>query len=66
MCDRLASRCEKLHFDIHDLAQARNIIFMQWTMTMTFRKTPSTPMYGCTKLTLHEDGWISLGHGSSL
>ena len=58
MCDRLASRCQRLHFDIHDLAQDGNIIFMQWTMTMEFRRTPMTPMYGCTKLTLHEDGRI--------
>lgn len=58
MCERLAKRCERLNFDIHDLAQAGNIFFMQWTMTMEFRKTPMTPMYGCTKLTLHEDGRI--------
>jgi limonene-1,2-epoxide hydrolase len=58
MCERLASRCERLNFDIHDLAMDGNIIFMQWTMTMEFRRTPMTPMYGCTKLTLHEDGRI--------
>ena len=58
MCDRLATRCEQLHFDIHDMAQNGHIIFMQWTMTMEFRKTPMTPMHGCTKLTLHEDGRI--------
>ena len=27
-------------------------------MTMVFRKFPSTPMYGSTRLTLHEDGRI--------
>lgn len=58
MCERLASRCEQLHFDIHGMGQAGNLIFMEWTMTMTFRRTPSTPMNGCTKLTLHEDGRI--------
>jgi hypothetical protein len=26
---------------------------------MNFRKFPSTPIYGCTKLTLHEDGRIA-------
>ena len=25
---------------------------------MVFRKSPSTPMYGATRLTLHEDGRI--------
>ena len=29
-----------------------------WTMTMMFKKFPSTPIFGCTKLTLHEDGRI--------
>ncbi len=58
MCDRLASRCEQLHFDIHDIAQRDHLIFLEWTMTMTFRRTPMTPMHGCTKLTLHEDGRI--------
>jgi hypothetical protein len=27
-------------------------------MTMAFKKFPSTPIYGSTKLTLHEDGRI--------
>ncbi len=58
MCNRLAKRCKQLHFDIHDIVQDENIIMMEWTMTMTFRKTPMTPIRGATKLTLHEDGRI--------
>ena len=27
-------------------------------MTMIFRKTPSTPIFGCTKLTLGDNGQI--------
>jgi hypothetical protein len=37
------------------MAHGDHVIFMQWTMTMEFRRTP---MHGCTKLTLHEDGRI--------
>jgi hypothetical protein len=32
---------------------------MDWTMTMVFRRSPSTPIYGTTKLTLHPDGRIA-------
>ena len=58
LCDRLTNRCEKLQMDIHSVAQNGNILFFNWTMTMVFRKSPSTPMYGATRLTLHEDGRI--------
>ncbi len=44
--------------DIQSLARNAKVIFLQWTMTMMFTKFPSTPVYGCTKLTLHEDGRI--------
>ncbi len=58
LCERLTRRCERLHMEIRSVAQVSNTIFMDWTMTMVFRKLPSTPIHGCTKLTLHEDGRI--------
>jgi len=58
LCERLTKRCEKLQMDIHAMAQNGNTIFMEWTMTMVFRKSPSTPMYGTTKLILGPDGRI--------
>lgn len=58
MCERLTERCQELQMDIHSIAQSDNFIIMDWTMTMSFNKYPSTPMYGSTKLTLHEDGRI--------
>jgi limonene-1,2-epoxide hydrolase len=58
LCERLTKRCESLRMDIHSIAQNSNTILFEWTMTMAFKKFPSTPMYGCTKLTLHEDGRI--------
>ena len=58
MCGRLAGRCKQLRMDIHSVARNANVIFLQWTMTMMFTRFPSTPVYGCTKLTLHEDGRI--------
>jgi limonene-1,2-epoxide hydrolase len=58
LCGRLTARCEELRMDINSAAQAGNVIHMQWTMTMMFKKFSSTPIYGATVLTLHEDGRI--------
>jgi hypothetical protein len=58
MCNQLTKRCEQLQMDILSIACQPPVIFMEWKMTMIFRKTPSTPIFGCTKLTLDEDGLI--------
>lgn len=58
MCQRLTKRCSKLSVDIKFITQEGSAIFMEWIMTMVFRRLPSTSMHGCTKLTLHEDGRI--------
>jgi hypothetical protein len=58
MCRRLTKRCSKLVMDIHNITQQDNVIIMEWTMTMVFRSFPNTSMYGCSRLTLHEDGRI--------
>ena len=58
MCEKLAGRCESLHFDIEGLVVGDNHFFMQWTMTLEFRRTPKTPMHGCSKFTMTDDGRI--------
>lgn len=58
MCSRLTDRCEQLDMQITSIAANPPYIFMEWIMTMIFRKTPSTPLHGCTKLTLDEYGMI--------
>lgn len=58
LCNRLTDRCEQLSMDIHAIAANENQIFFEWTMVMMFRKFPSTPMYGSSKLTLNEEGRI--------
>ncbi|MHB1417416.1 MAG: nuclear transport factor 2 family protein [Chloroflexota bacterium] len=59
LCERLTRRCEQIRMDISSIVKCGNTIFMEWTMTMVFRKSPSTPIYGTTKLTLHPDGRIA-------
>jgi len=58
MCNRLTTRTNELKMEIVSIAQNENIIIFDWIMTMIFRKYPSTPIYGSTKLTLSEDGFI--------
>lgn len=58
LCNRLTDRCEQLNMDITSIAQNDNQIFLEWEMTMIFKKWPSSSIFGCTKLTLAEDGRI--------
>lgn len=58
MCTRLASRCKSLRMEILSLVKERDIILMDWKMTMAFKKFPDTPIFGSTKITLHADGRI--------
>jgi hypothetical protein len=44
--------------EIVSIVQNENIIMFDWIMTMMFKKYPSTPMYGSSKLTISEDGLI--------
>jgi limonene-1,2-epoxide hydrolase len=58
LCNRLTDRCEQLQMDILSTAQNENETLFEWKMTMMFKKFPSTPMFGCTKLTFGEDNRI--------
>jgi len=58
LCARLTARCQQLKMNITSILKEDNIIFMEWEMTMMFKKYPSSTLYGATKLTLHPDGRI--------
>lgn len=58
MCRRLTKRCRSLHMEIHEMTEEGNTIMMDWTMTMSFRMFPSSPIYGATKLLFNEEGQI--------
>ncbi len=59
MCRRLTDRCEQLNMDILSVSANETEIFFDWKMQMIFRKTPSTPVFGCTRLTIDEEGRIA-------
>jgi len=58
MCARLAGRCRALRMDIHSLVMEGGTVFMQWEMTMSFKKFPSAALFGSTRLLLDGDGLI--------
>jgi limonene-1,2-epoxide hydrolase len=58
LCNRLTRRCEQIDMDILAVVMEGRVILMQWKMQMMFRRWPSSPVYGCTKLTLGDDGRI--------
>ena len=58
LCRRLTKRCEQLNMDITSVVGDGTVIFFQWKMQMIFRHFPSSPVYGCSKLTLGDDGRI--------
>jgi limonene-1,2-epoxide hydrolase len=58
VCNRLSKRCEQLHMDILSIVMDAHQVFFQWKMVMMFKKFPSTPLQGCTKLTIGDDNRI--------
>jgi limonene-1,2-epoxide hydrolase len=59
LCNRLAKRCRELRMRIVDVSQTGRVIFLEWEMTLMFQRYPSSTLYGCTKLTLDDDGRIA-------
>lgn len=58
LCERLTKRCEQLNMEILSIVKDGPKVFFEWKMQMMFRRWPSAPIYGCSKLTLNEEGMI--------
>ena len=58
MTERLTKRSKDLKMKIINAAKVDNIIFMEWEMTLSFKKYPSSILYGTSRLTLTTDGRI--------
>lgn len=59
MTERLTQRSKDLKMNIVSTATCENIIFIEWEMTIKFKKNPSSVLYGTSRLTLNEEGKIS-------
>lgn len=58
MCERLTHRCQQLKMHLPSVVKGRDVIFIEWEMTMIFKRYPSSTVYGTTKLGLDANGRI--------
>jgi limonene-1,2-epoxide hydrolase len=58
MTERLIARSNNLKMDVKNTASNGNIIFMEWEMSLSFKKYPNSSIYGCSRVTIDEKGKI--------
>ncbi len=58
MTERLIARSSDLRMDIKNIAQNGNVMFLEWEMTLSFKKYPNSSVYGSSRVTLNEHGKI--------
>ena len=59
MVERLTRRSSELRMVILNASMEDNTIFIEWEMTILFRKTRSSVVHGASRLTLDEQGKIA-------
>jgi hypothetical protein len=59
MTERLTKRSKDLKMKIVNAVMEENIILMEWEMTLSFKKYPSSVLYGSSRLTLNTEGKIA-------
>lgn len=58
MTERLAKRSKDLKMNIVNAVMEANLVFIEWEMTIQYKKNPSSVLYGTSRLTLNEEGKI--------
>jgi hypothetical protein len=58
MTERLTERSKDLSMDIVSTSQQDENIFIEWEMTIAFKKRPSSVLYGASRVTINEEGKI--------
>jgi hypothetical protein len=59
MTRRLTDRSKDLSMNIVRTAQHDRDIFIEWEMTIKFKKSPSSVIYGSSRVTINEEGKIN-------
>lgn len=59
MTERLSARSSDLKMEVINVTKDGVIIFVEWEMTISFKKRPNSIMYGASRLTLNEAGKIA-------
>lgn len=58
LTERLIARSNDLKMDIKHIAQNDNVIFLEWEMTLSFKKYPNSSIFGSSRVTLNDKGKI--------
>ena len=58
MTERLAKRSKSLEMNIENIAQNDNVYFIEWIMTLRFKRAPKSSIYGMSRVTLNDQGKI--------
>jgi len=58
MTERLTKRSKDLKMNIVNAVQIEKDLFIEWEMTITYKKNPSSVLYGASRITLNEEGNI--------
>ncbi|WP_139904943.1 nuclear transport factor 2 family protein [Clostridium thermarum] len=58
MTERLTKRSKDLNMKLVKVVQNGNDIFLEWEMTISYKKYPSSKLYGLSRLTTNDKGKI--------
>lgn len=58
MVERLSARSSNLRMTVRHAAMQDRVIFIEWEMTLLFRKTRPVVMHGVSRMTLNEAGQV--------
>lgn len=58
MTERLVERSQDLTMNIVNILFEGNIIFFEWEMGLSFKKTPNSKVFGASRITLNDNGKI--------
>lgn len=59
MTERLAKRSKELKMNIVHASMEGSVAFIEWEMTLSFKKYPSSILYGISRLVINEEGKIA-------
>jgi hypothetical protein len=59
MTERLTKRSKDLKMNIVNASMTENIVFIEWEMTLSFKKYPSSILYGASRLTIDNENKIT-------
>jgi len=58
MTERLTERSKDLKMNVVRAVRQEHVIFIEWEMTISFKKNPSSVLYGSSRLTMNDENKI--------